>query len=292
MIDDRLSLSFVIPTRNEAGNVRPLLSGICAAVPGSHKEIIFVDDSDDDTPDVLQKAIRESDCRAAVLRRSQLTRSGGLSTAVVRGFALAGGKYVCTMDADLQHPASAVPLMLAAARQTSAEVIFASRYTKGLTLKGFEDSGRFAVSAAARELARMALPAARLTSDPLSGFFLIRRSVVEGVRLQPMGYKILLEVLVRGRWNNIADVSYSFHSRNAGVSKSTMREGRLFLRHLAKLRNATKTQPHPDTPPQEFLATTPLSNAPAAAGEELFVAYGERYDPAGASLLHGEAGAD
>ena len=292
MVENRLSLSFVIPTRNEADNVRPLLSSICAAVPGSQKEIIFVDDSDDDTPDVLQKAIRESDCRAAVLRRSQLTRSGGLSTAVVRGFELAGGRFVCTMDADLQHPVSAVPMMLAAARQTDVEVVVGSRYTRGLTLKGFHDPGRFAVSAVARQLARMALPPARLTSDPLSGFFLIRRSVVEGVRLQPMGYKILLEVLVRGRWSKIADVSYSFHSRNAGVSKATMREGRVFLRHLASLRDALRARPGTDTLPEEFLTTTVISRAPSAAGEELFVAYGERYDPVGSSVLHGEAGVD
>jgi len=274
-----ISLSFVIPTRNEAENVRPLLTSICSAVPGASKEIIFVDDSDDDTPAVLQMAIRESDCRAVVLRRSQLTRSGGLSTAVVRGFELARGKFVCTMDADLQHPASAVPLMLSAAYRSSADVVVGSRYTNGLTLRGFNGAGRFAVSAIARQIAHTALPSARPTTDPLSGFFLLRRSVVDGIRLQPMGYKILLEVLVRGRWSKIADVPYAFHSRNAGVSKSTLREGRVFLRHLVKLRAAHRERAGTDPVPQEFLTTHSAMPSPSAAGEELFVAYGQHYTP-------------
>jgi dolichol-phosphate mannosyltransferase len=279
VVDEQISLSFVIPTRNEAENVRPLLTSICSAVPGASKEIIFVDDSDDDTPAVLQMAIRESDCRAIVLRRSQLTRSGGLSTAVVRGFELARGKFVCTMDADLQHPASAVPLMLSAAYRSAADVVVGSRYTNGLTLRGFNGAGRFAVSAVARQLTHAALASARPTTDPLSGFFLLRRSVVDGVRLQPMGYKILLEVLVRGRWSKIADVPYAFHSRNAGVSKSTLREGRIFLRHLIKLRAAHRARLGTDPVPQEFLTTHSAMPSPSAAGEELFVAYGQHYNP-------------
>ena len=282
--DAPLALSFVIPTRNESENVRPLVSSICEAVPGSQKEVIFVDDSDDDTPAILQRAIRESDCRGAVLRRSQLTRSGGLAGAVVRGFELARGGFICTMDADLQHPASAVPMMLAAARDTSADVVVGSRYMDGLTLNGFNGAGRFTISAVARQIARAALPPARLTSDPLSGFFLIRRSVIEGRALQPLGFKILLEVLVRGHWTNVTDIAYSFHSRNAGVSKATVREGRLFLRHLGLLRAALHERQRFDAVPPEFQNAHEPAGAPQAAGEELFVAYGQRYDPIVATL--------
>jgi dolichol-phosphate mannosyltransferase len=279
-----LSLSFVIPTRNESENVRPLVASICEAVPGAAKEVIFVDDSDDDTPAILQRAIRESDCRGAVLTRSQLTRSGGLATAVVRGFELARGRFICTMDADLQHPASAVPMMLKAARDTTADVVVGSRYMEGLTLSGFDGTGRFAISAVARQFARVALPPARLTTDPLSGFFLIRRSVIEGRTLQPMGFKILLEVLVRGNWSRISDVSYSFHSRNRGMSKATMREGRMFLRHLKVLRDAHRVRSDADAIPAAFLEMRDPGREPQAAGEEFFVAYGQRYDPLTAAL--------
>jgi dolichol-phosphate mannosyltransferase len=284
---DVLSLSFVIPTRNEAENVELLLSSICAAVPGSSKEVIFVDDSTDDTPAVLQRAIRESDCRGAVLRRSQLTRSGGLSTAVVRGFELSAGNYICTMDADLQHPVSAVPMMLAAAEESAADVVVGSRYLNGLTLSGFDGAARFAISALARHYARMSVPQARLTTDPLSGFFLVARPVVDGVHLQPMGYKILMEVLVRGRWKKITDISYGFHSRNAGVSKATFREGRLFLQHVRHLRAARRAAAMGDVIPPDFLAAS-RRTGPAAPGEELFVAYGQRYLPADAGEVRVE----
>jgi hypothetical protein len=76
---------------------------------------------------------------------------------------------------------------------------------------------------------------ARATTDPLSGFFLVRRSVLDGVRLRPIGYKVLLEILVRGDWRKVIDVPYVFHSRNAGVSKATMRQGLQFARHMSLL---------------------------------------------------------
>jgi hypothetical protein len=175
-------------------------------------------------------------------------------------------------------------MMLRAARETSADVVVGSRYMEGLTLNGFNGAGRFAISAVARQFARMALPPARLTTDPLSGFFLIRRSVIEGRTLEPMGYKILLEVLVRGRWSQVSDVPYSFHSRNAGVSKATMREGRQFLRHLKLLRQAHQAYSGTEGIPTEFLETPDPTRAPQAAGEEYFVAYGQRYDPLAVTL--------
>lgn len=241
-----LPLSFVIPTRNEADNVRPLLDNICQAVPGPEKELIFVDDSDDDTPLVLQTALAEADCPGRVLRRGALNRSGGLATAVVRGFQMARGEYVCTMDADLQHPASAVPLMLSAARDSEADIVIASRYLQGDRPRGFDGRGRLMVSVVAKRVVSRVLPASRATTDPLSGFFIVRRSVVDGIEFRPVGYKVLLEILVRGRWAKVQDVPYAFHSRNAGVSKATMREGLKFALHMMLLRQAT---PLPLAPP-------------------------------------------
>ena len=230
-------LSLIIPTRNEAANVEALVASICRAVPGSGKELVFVDDSDDDTPAQLQRVLAQTDCPGLVVQRMNGNREGGLATAVVRGFAIASGELICTMDADLQHPASAVPLLVNAAHAHHADVVVGTRYMQGgRASEGFDGSGRYLVSLTARAAARALVPAARWTSDPLSGFFLIRRKVVEGVALRPMGYKILLEILVRGRWKRITDVPYAFHSRNAGVSNATMREGAQFLRHLAALR--------------------------------------------------------
>jgi dolichol-phosphate mannosyltransferase len=242
-------LSLVIPTRNEAASVEPLVAAICRAMPGPSKELVFVDDSDDDTPKVLQRILREADCPGLVMQRTRSHRDGGLSTAVVRGFMVSGGAYICTMDADLQHPASAVPLLLDAAVEKRADIVVGSRYlTRHSRVDGFETAGRRFVSSTATYVASRLLPQARATTDPLSGFFMLRRSVIDGVELRPRGYKILLEILVRGHWRRVADVPYSFHSRNAGVSKATMREGMQFVQHLVMLkrRNGRQVAPRPD----------------------------------------------
>lgn len=214
-------------------------------MPGPGKELVFVDDSDDDTPKVLQRILRDADCPGLVMQRTRTHRDGGLSTAVVRGFMVSGGAYICTMDADLQHPASAVPLLLDAAVEKRADIVVGSRYlTRNGRVEGFETAGRRFVSSTATFLASQLLPQARATTDPLSGFFMLRRTVIDGVDLRPRGYKILLEILVRGRWRRVTDVPYSFHSRNAGVSKATMREGVQFLQHVVALkRGGTSTVP-------------------------------------------------
>jgi dolichol-phosphate mannosyltransferase len=238
-------LSLVIPTRNEADNVERLIAGICEALPGRDKEFVFVDDSDDDTPARLQRLLAQSDCPGLVMQRANGNRAGGLSTAVVRGIAASSAPYICTMDADLQHPTSAIPLLLRTARWTGADIVVGSRFMDGASARGFGGVGRQTVSATARMVARKLLAPARETSDPLSGFFLLRRHVVEQVSLRPIGYKILLEILVRGRWNRLVDVPYAFHSRNAGVSKATAVEGMKFVRHLWQLLPAARSEPFP-----------------------------------------------
>lgn len=219
-------------------------------MPGPSKELVFVDDSDDDTPKVLQRILRDADCPGLVMQRTRSHRDGGLSTAVVRGFMVSGGAYICTMDADLQHPASAVPLLLDAAVKKRADIVVGSRYlTRHDRVSGFETAGRRLVSSTATSLALRLVPEARATTDPLSGFFMLRRSVIDGIDLRPRGYKILLEILVRGRWRKVIDVPYSFHSRNAGVSKATMREGVQFFQHLVTLkqRRSSSVEPRPTT---------------------------------------------
>ena len=254
-------LSLVIPTRNEAANVEKLISGICTVLPGPTKELVFVDDSDDDTPRMLQRLLAQADCPGLIMARINGNRVGGLSTAVVRGFSISSGELICTLDADLQHPTSAIPMLIETAYKQRADVVVGSRYIDGGNARdGFDGTGRHLISVAGRLLARKLIPEARMTTDPLSGFFLVRRPVVDAARLQPIGYKILLEVLVRGQWQRLADVPYAFHSRNDGVSKATMREGMRFLRHLNQLRRergaGRRTGPKPlirrtlhETPP-------------------------------------------
>lgn len=239
------SVSVVVPTRNEVANVARLHEELAAALAGRTWELCFVDDSDDETVVALH-ALGAGDPRVMVVHRPSGTREGGLGGAVVEGFRRVSGEVVVVMDADLQHPPTVVGRLCdalegagaggGAATGFTADIAVASRYTDGGSAPGLDGAWRRFVSRACRALVHLALPRTRCTTDPLGGFFAVRRSVVAGAALAPDGYKILLEVLVRCRWSNSVDVPYTFAERHAGSSKSGLAEGRRFLRHVRALR--------------------------------------------------------
>jgi dolichol-phosphate mannosyltransferase len=226
-------LSVVVPTRDEAENVVPLVSRLRSALEGLDAEVLFVDDSDDETTATLE-AIAARDPRVRMLHREGAERSGGLSTAVVGGLHHARGEYVCVMDADLQHPPELIPAMLAAAHD-GADVVVASRYTRGGSSRGLDGLGRRLVSRAAGALAGALFTEARQSTDPLSGFFLCRRRVLDGIEFRPVGFKILLELLVCIPGLEVRDVPLRFAGRVAGSSKASARQGLLFLGHMRSL---------------------------------------------------------
>ncbi|RSS80938.1 glycosyltransferase family 2 protein [Streptomyces sp. WAC06614] len=232
-------VTVIVPTFNESGNVTELLRRLCAALPAHRPyEVLFVDDSTDDTPDVIEKAARDCPFPVSVLHRERA--SGGLGGAVVAGLERAGGDWVVVMDADLQHPPHLVPELVGAGERTGAELVVASRYISGGSRAGLAGSYRVAVSRGATWLTKGLFPRAlRGISDPMSGFFAMRRTAVASAALRPLGYKILLELAVRCRPRTVAEVPFVFQERFAGESKSTAREGLRFLSHLAALRSAT-----------------------------------------------------
>lgn len=223
------SLSVVVPTYNEAENAVPLVQRVTTALAGVDFELILIDDSTDGTERVL-RGLAQGDPRLRIVHR---TGRRGLASAVTEGIALAKGDVVCVLDADLQHPPEALPALREALEQTGADLAIASRYVPGgsyeLTVR------RRIVSRVATMLARTLLGRARSVSDPLSGFFAFRRAVVDGVRLQPIGFKILLEILVRGRIARVVEVPYRFEARGAGESKLTPAQNLDYLRHLLTL---------------------------------------------------------
>ncbi|HUY60842.1 MAG TPA: glycosyltransferase, partial [Candidatus Dormibacteraeota bacterium] len=226
-------LSLVIPTRDEAANVRALLARIDGALSGVDCEVIVVDDSDDDTVTLLRQAQRRHPglhCH----HRDPADRTGGLSTAVVEGLRRARGTYVCVMDADLQHPPERIPAMLAVAR-AGADIVVASRYLREGSRAGLASTWRRLVSRATALVARALFTEARATTDPLAGFFLGRRELLEGREFRPIGFKILLELLVCSPPLVVADVALAFAPRTAGSSKASIRQGLLYLRHLLSL---------------------------------------------------------
>jgi len=153
---------------------------------------------------------------------------------VVAGLRIARGRYACVMDADLQHPPELVPVLLAEAER-GADLVVASRYAPGGSHEGLSGPVRRLVSLEATLVARMLFSEARQSSDPLSGFFLCRRALIDGIEFRPVGFKILLELLVCMPELRVVDVPMPQAARSTGESKATARQGLLYLRHLLSL---------------------------------------------------------
>ncbi len=233
-------LTVVIPTRNERDNMMPLLHALREALDGMSAEILFVDDSDDDTPEVIKEASVAMETSLFHVhvehRQPGIARAGGLATAVVAGLNRAQAAYVAVLDADLQHPPEQLRVLYDQAVAQDADLVVASRYIQGGSYGGLAGVGRRWISVGLKWTAKLLFPGQLLRlSDPLGGFFLLRRSLLAEVSLRPIGYKILLELLLRCPWQHVLEVPYHFQARAAGQSKATMQQGVLALRHMLRL---------------------------------------------------------
>jgi dolichol-phosphate mannosyltransferase len=230
-----LLLSVIVPTFNEALNIERLVTELAQLLdePFGHRyEIIVVDDnSPDRTWELAQKLAGERP-RLRVMRREQ---ERGLSTAVIRGWQAARGQVLCVIDADLQHPPE-VALALYRVIERGADIAVASRNLEGGGVSDWSVLRRI-VSRTAQLIGLLILPGVvgRVT-DPMSGYFMIRRGAIEGVELNPLGYKILIEVIARGRFPWVGEVPYVFSERVRGGSKANARVYLDYLRHLLRLR--------------------------------------------------------
>lgn len=227
-------LSVVVPTRNEAESIPVLVDRVLGALPGVDLEICVVDDSDDETPRVLLELADRHGGAVRPLLRQGAERRGGLSTAVIAGLRMSRGRYVCVMDADLQHPPETIPTMLEAA-EGGADLVVGCRYMPGGSRGGLDGRVRRLVSRGATILARLLFAEARRSHDPLSGFFLCRRELVDGVEFRPVGFKVLLELLVLLGDVEVKDVPLRFDARELGSSKATVKQGIQYLRHIRSL---------------------------------------------------------
>jgi dolichol-phosphate mannosyltransferase len=211
-----LRLSIVVPTFNERGNVRELLRRLEATLGERGWEVIFVDD---DSPDGTATSVRDvarGDARVRVLQR---IGRRGLSSACIEGMLASSAPVIAVMDADLQHDETRLPAMLAAIEESGADMALATRYAHGGSV-GDWDGARAGMSRLATLLGATILR--QPVSDPMSGFFMLRRDVLdETVRgLSALGFKILLDMLATSkRQLKIAEVPYTFRDRFAGDSK-------------------------------------------------------------------------
>ena len=227
--------TIVIPTFNERDNIASLVERLVAVLPAGDAEIVFVDDSTDDTPDVI-RAVAET-CPIPIIVHHRTDGAGGLGGAVVEGMRLASGAWIVVMDADLQHPPEVVPGLIAAGLRDGADLVVGTRYRGGGKRDGLSDSYRRIVSGGSTFATKVIFRSSLLQmSDPMSGLFAVRASSLQIDQLRPLGYKILLELAVRNRPGRIVEVPYTFQPRHAGESKSSLAEGVRFLKHLAILR--------------------------------------------------------
>ena len=234
---DKPRLTVIVPTRNEAENVPLLLERLGPAIAPLSAEILIVDDSDDDTPAVVLECARACPVPVGLLHRPAGSRKGGLGGAVVAGAREAVGDWILVMDGDLQHPPETAAALAATAMRHDTDIVVGTRYAGVGSRDGLSGTGRVLTSSFAARLSKALFPRRLATvTDPMSGLFAFRRSAVDLDRLNPIGFKILLELLVRHPAARVAEVVYEFSPRHAGASKASLHEGVLFVRHLVRLR--------------------------------------------------------
>lgn len=229
-------LSIIIPTLNEKGSL-PLLFNelipVCEELKEKNFEVelIMVDDnSNDGTQQLIKDFAVNPPFKIKLIERKER----GLATAVIRGFKESDSEILCVMDADLSHPPNLIPKMVENAK--IFDVVLPCRNMIG---GGAEEwpIHRKLTSMLATYLAKFVGIKAR---DPLSGFFLIHKKVITGVELNPIGYKILLEILVKGNYKNFIEVPYIFRNRTVGNSKMNWKIILGYLKHLWMLKKWQK----------------------------------------------------
>ncbi|PSB45171.1 sulfonate ABC transporter permease [filamentous cyanobacterium Phorm 6] len=229
--------SLVIPTYNECKNVKSIVEQLSqlldGMIPGNYELIVVDDDSPDRTWEVAQSLTAEYP-QLWVMRRSD---ERGLSTAVIRGWQAARGEVLGVIDADLQHPPETL-LQLLAEIQRGADLAAASRHVAEGGVSDWSVVRRL-LSRGAQIVGLIVLPGVvGRVSDPMSGYFMVRRSCIAEKTMNPAGYKILIEVLGRGNIRWIGEVGYVFQERKEGESKVTGKQYIEYLRHLLILRFA------------------------------------------------------
>lgn len=231
-------LSVIVPTYNERDRLQELVAALFDAYAraGLDAELIIVDDNSPDGTGRLADQLAKS-ARIRVIHRAGKL---GLGTAVIEGFTTSQAPIVGVIDADLSHPPVLLPRMLAIMQQHAADVVVASRYIEGGGTRGWP-LGRLLMSRLA------CLMAAGLTPvrDATSGFFLIRRELAGAVTISAGGFKICLELLVRGQPMSIIEVPYVFEGRTAGESKMNWKEAIGYVVQLRDLHRFRRRQPSP-----------------------------------------------
>jgi len=210
--------SLVVPSLNEAGNIDPLLTALVDALSETHYEyeIVVVDDGSTDGTVDRVRGWTQRDPRIRLISRAG---ERGLAGAVLCGWSQSRANLLGVIDADLQHPPELLPELLKAVER--ADIAIASRYARNHGTKGWNPL-RAAVSRLSTFVASPLISKKNLrVTDPMSGFFVVRRRCIAGLAFQTTGFKLLLEILVRGHIQVVQEIPYHFGLRRAGRSKAS-----------------------------------------------------------------------
>ena len=237
-------VTILLPTYNEAQNIAPLLRALHHALDGTgiQYRILFVDDSSDMTPNIIER-MQATYPNVSLLHRKPEDRTG-LGTALVAGFSAASSKYILCMDADLQHSPLLVPKLVEKIIATDADIVVASRYIEGGSIDGLGSLYRKIVSRFARFVSWAIIPQTRKSTDPVSGFFIFKKSIINTVQFNGLrGFKILIDILGRTRDMKVEEIPCVFMYRENDKSKATLEQGISFFRHLVALKFQAWSRP-------------------------------------------------
>lgn len=227
-----LRLALVIPTLNEEGNIAALLDRVRAALEITEIpfEILVVDDDSRDRTGAIVSALAEEDPRVRlIVRKGQR----GLSGAIVDGWRNTDADILGVMDADLQHPPEVLPV-LCRAIACGRDLAIGSRYTPGGGIGDWNFLRKLLSSAAVWATWPLQRHGVR-AHDPMSGFFLVRRECVQNIAFQRVGFKLLLEILIRSRVASVEEIPFAFGLRSEGESKANFKVGWDYARLLTRL---------------------------------------------------------
>ena len=219
LAQNKAEVSIIIPTYNESENIIQVLKSIGEHIPKdiATEAIVIDDNSPDGTGKIVEDYINDAQNKIGytigVIHRK--TKSG-LSSAILDGIQHSSGETVVVMDSDFSHPPKIIPQLIEEIKTSKYDIVIASRYTEGGEVNGWSTKRKL-ISKTAKGIAKAGLGVNE--SDPMSGFFAFNRNILEGIKFDAIGYKMLLEILVKTKGAKVKEIPYTFTDRTRGSSK-------------------------------------------------------------------------
>lgn len=219
MVSKNPQISIILPTYNESQNIIKILKSIHENIPkGIHTETIVVDDNSPDgtgkiVDDYISNLKKIAENTIDIIHRKT---KNGLSSAILNGIQNAKGETIVIMDSDFSHPPQIIPKMIEAFKQYQCDLVVASRYITGGNIQGWTTKRKL-MSKIATVITKKGLGVK--TKDPMSGFFAFKKNIIKELKFDAIGYKFLLELLVKTKGVNVKEIPYTFEDRKFGTSK-------------------------------------------------------------------------